>query len=97
RDENGVQVIGLIGVIRNGLVSQQKAVDMLLQDKDWPVILSNLGMAYGGLGEYQEAITMLQQAAILKPVAGKYMELGTDLGQVGKMAEGTGTSDKSIT
>src|SRR6266566_2571505 len=97
RDENGVQVIGLIGVIRNGLVSQQKAVDMLLQDKDLPVILSNLGMAYGGLGEYQEAITMLQQAAILKPVAGTYMELGTDLAQVGKMPEATATCDKILT
>ena len=42
RDENGLQVIGLIGVIRNGLVSRQKAVDMLVQDKDLPVILSNL-------------------------------------------------------
>src|SRR5437762_3005691 len=56
RDENGVRVIGLIGVIRNGLVSQEKAVEMLVQDKDLPVILSNLGLAYSGAGEYQEAI-----------------------------------------
>jgi tetratricopeptide (TPR) repeat protein len=70
---------------------------MLLQDKDLPVILSNLGMAYGGLGEYQEAITMLQQAAILKPVAGRYMELGTDLAQVGKMPKATATCDKILT
>jgi tetratricopeptide (TPR) repeat protein len=51
------------------LDTQEKAVEMLVQNKDLPVILSNLGMAYGGLGEYQEAITMLQQAAILKPAA----------------------------
>ena len=43
RDENGLQAIGLIGVIRNGLVSKEKAVDMLMQDKDLPVIVSNLG------------------------------------------------------
>src|SRR5580704_10147032 len=97
KDENGVHVIGLIGVIRNGLVGQQKAVDMLVQDKDLPVILSNLGLAYGGVGEYQEAITMLQQAAILKPAAGTYMELGTDLAQVGKMPEATAACDKVLT
>jgi tetratricopeptide (TPR) repeat protein len=93
-DANGVRVIGLIGVIRNGLVSQEKAVEMLVQDKDLPVILSNLGMAYGGLGEYQEAITILQQAAILKPAAQTYMELGTDLAQVGRMQEATASCDK---
>lgn len=97
KDENGVRAIGLIGVIRNGLVSQQKAVDMLVQDKDLPVTLSNLGLAYSGLGEYQQAITMLEQAAILKPAAGTYMELGTDLAQVGKMAEATAACDKVLT
>jgi tetratricopeptide (TPR) repeat protein len=97
KDENGVHVIGLIGVIRNGLVSQQRAVDMLVQDKDLPVILSNLGLAYGGVGEYQAAITMLQQAAILKPAAGTYMELGTDLAQVGKVPEATAACDKVLT
>lgn len=97
RDENGVQVIGLIGVIRNGLVSQQKAIEMLVQDKDLPVILSNLGLAYGGVGEYQEAITILQQAAILKPAAATYMELGTDLAEVGEMPEATASCDKILT
>jgi len=97
RDENGLHVIGLIGVIRNGLVSQEKAVEMLVQDKDLPVILSNLGLAYGGVGEYQEAITMLERAAILKPAAGTYMELGTDLAQVGKMPEATAACDKILT
>ncbi len=94
RDENGVRVIGSIGVIRNGLISREKAVDMLVQDKELPVILSNLGMAYGGAGEYQEAISMLQQAVIMKPAAGTYMELGTDLAQVGRMREATATCDK---
>ena len=69
RDENGFQVIGLIGEIRNGLITRDKAAAMLLQDKDSPVIMSNLGLAYGGVGRYQDAITMLQQAAILKPAA----------------------------
>jgi uncharacterized protein HemY len=62
-------------------------VEKLVQHEDLPVILSNLGMAYGDLGEYQEAITMMQQAAILKPAAQTYMELGTDLAQVGRMQE----------
>ncbi|HKW62919.1 MAG TPA: tetratricopeptide repeat protein [Candidatus Acidoferrum sp.] len=97
KDEDGVHVIGLIGVIRNGLITQQKAVDMLVQDKDLPIILSNLGIAYGGLGEHQEAITMLQQAAILKPVAGTYMELGTDFAQVGKMPEAAAACEKILT
>jgi tetratricopeptide (TPR) repeat protein len=97
RDEDGLQVIGLIGVIRNGLVSQQKALEMLVQDKDMPVILSNLGLAYSGVEQYPDAITMLQQAAILKPAAGTYMELGTDFAQVGKMPEATATCDKILT
>lgn len=96
RDENGLQVIGLIGVIRNGLVSQQKALAMLVQDKDTPVILSNLGLAYSGVGRYQDAITTLQQAVILKPAAGTYMELGTDFAQVGKMPEASATCDKIL-
>jgi tetratricopeptide (TPR) repeat protein len=97
RDENGLQVIGLIGVIRNGLVSQQKAVDMLVQDKDLPVILSNLGLAYGGVRQYQVAINILEQASMLKPAVGTYMELGTDLAQVGKMPEATAACDKILT
>ena len=94
RDENDLQVIGKLGVIRNGLVSQQKAVDMLVQDKDLPVILSNLGMAYDGVGKYPDAINTLEQAAMLKPAVGTYMELGTDLAQVGKTTEATAACDK---
>src|ERR1700719_418455 len=97
KDENGVHVIGLIGVIRNGLVSQQKAVDMLVQDKDLPVILSNLGLAYGGVGQYEVAINTLERAAMLKPAVGTYMELGTDLAQVGKMSEAIAACDRLLT
>lgn len=96
RDETGYQVIGLIGQIRNGLISREKAAEMLVQDKDSPVIMSNLGLAYSGLGRYQDAITMLQQAAVLKPTAGTYMELGTDFAQVGKMPEATATCEKIL-
>jgi tetratricopeptide (TPR) repeat protein len=97
RDENGLQVMGKIGVIRNGLVSRQKAVDMLVQDKDLPVILSNLGLAYGGVGQYEVAINTLEQAAMLKPAVGTYMELGTDLAQVGKMPEAIAACDRLLT
>lgn len=96
RDENGYQVIGLLGEIRNGLISRDKAAAMLVQDKDSPVIMSNLGLAYSGVGRYQDAITMLQQAAILKPAAGTYMELGTDFAQVGKMPEATAACEKIL-
>ena len=96
RDETGYQVIGLIGQIRNGLITREKAAEMLVQDKDSPVIMSNLGLAYGGIGRYEEAITMLQQAAVLKPAAGTYMELGTDFAQAGKMREATATCDKIL-
>lgn len=96
RDENGYEVIGLIGEIRNGLISRDKAAEMLVQDKDSPLILSNLGLAYSGVGRYQDAIPVLQQAAVLKPAAGTYMELGTDFAQVGKMPEATTTCDKIL-
>lgn len=97
RDENVLQVIGKIGVIRNGLVSQQKALEMLVQDKDLPVILSNLGMAYDGVGQYQDAINTLEQAVMLKPAVGTYMELGTDLAQVGKMPQAIEACEKVLT
>ena len=56
RDDNGLRVIGKIGVIRNGLLSPQKAVDMPVQDTDLPLIFSNLGLAYGGVGHNEVAI-----------------------------------------
>jgi tetratricopeptide (TPR) repeat protein len=97
RDENGLQVIGKIGVIRNGLVSQQKAVEMLVQDKDLPVILTNLGLAYGGVGQYEAAVNTLEQATLLKPTTATYMELGTDLAHLGKMPDAIEACDKVLT
>lgn len=95
-DQSAVKVLGLIGVIRNGLVTKDKAVEMLVQDKNLPIILSNLGYAYDGAGEYDEAITTLGQAATLRPAAGTYMQLGTDLAQVGKIPEAAATCDKVL-
>ncbi len=97
RDENGVHVIGLLGLIRtNGLVSREQAVDMLVQDKELPTILSNLGMAHGGLGEYEQAVSILEQAAIMKPAANTEMELGTDLAHLGKISEATSACERVI-
>ncbi len=67
---------------------------MTVQDKNFPVILSNLGMAYSGVGDYQDAIPMLQEAALSKPEPGTYMQLGTDLAEVGKLPEASATCDK---
>lgn len=41
-------------------------------------------------------ITVLEQAAILKPAAGTYMELGTDQAQVGRMPEAAAACDKVL-
>jgi tetratricopeptide (TPR) repeat protein len=95
-DENAIVALGLIGVVRNGLITQEKAVDMLVQDKNLPVVLSNLGAAYDGAGRFQDAITTLGQAAILKPEARTYMQLGTDLAQLGKTSEATATCEKIL-
>lgn len=93
-DENAIKVIGLIGVVRNGLITKEKAVEMLVQDKNVPVILSNLGYAYDGAGRYPEAIDTLEKSLTLKPAAGTYMQLGTDLAQVGELPEASATCEK---
>jgi tetratricopeptide (TPR) repeat protein len=93
-DENKITDVGLLRMIRNGLIDEQKAADMLIQDKNLPVILSNLGMAYSGAGDYEHAIPMLQDAALSKPEPGTYMQLGTDLAEVGKFPEASATCDK---
>jgi tetratricopeptide (TPR) repeat protein len=93
-DEDAIQTFGLLRLLRNGLIDQQKAVEMTVQDKNFPVILSNLGMAYSGAGDFQDAIPMLQEAALSKPEPGTYMQLGTDLAEVGKLPEATTTCDK---
>ncbi|HKN62406.1 MAG TPA: tetratricopeptide repeat protein [Candidatus Acidoferrales bacterium] len=93
-DENRIADVGLLRMIRNGLIDEQKAADMLVQDKNLPVILSNLGMAYSGVGDYQNAIPMLQEATLSKPEPGTYMQLGTDFAEVGKFPEASATCGK---
>jgi tetratricopeptide (TPR) repeat protein len=93
-DTNKVEAMGLIGVQRNGLVDQQKATQMLVQDKNVPILLTNLGLAYSGLEDYVEAINVLQQATTMKAEPSTYMQLGTDLAAVGKVSDGMATCDK---
>lgn len=93
-DEDAIRPIGLVRLIRNGLISEQKAAEMEVQDKNLPVILSNLGMAYSGAGDYQDAIPMLREALLSKSEPGTYMQLGTDLAEVGRIPEATATCDK---
>lgn len=91
---NSVGAMGLIGVQRNGLVDQQKATQMLVQDKNVPILLTNLGLAYSGAEDYTEAINVLQQATTVKAEPSAYMQLGTDLAAVGKVSEGMATCDR---
>jgi tetratricopeptide (TPR) repeat protein len=89
-----IQPVGLIRLLRNGLISQEKALDMTAQDKNVPIIMSNLGMAYSGAGDYADAIPLLQQALLTKLDPATYMQLGTDLAEVGKVPEANATCDK---
>jgi tetratricopeptide (TPR) repeat protein len=93
-DENSMQTFGLIRVIRDGLITQEKAVQMLTQDKNMPVLMSNVGLAYSGIEDYQDAIPFLQEATLIKAAPGTYMQLGTDLAAVGKVPDGIATCDK---
>jgi tetratricopeptide (TPR) repeat protein len=93
-DAEAIRPIGLVRLIRNGLISEQKAVEMEVQDKNLHVILSNLGMAYSGVGDYDDAIPLLQEATISKPEPTTYMQLGTDFAQVGKIPQANATCDK---
>jgi len=93
-DEALIGDIGLLRLLRNGLLTQEKAVEMVVQDKNLPVIMSNLGIAYSGLGDYQDAIPMLEEATLTKPDPATYMELGTDLAETGKLPEASTTCDK---
>lgn len=92
-EDDSVKSFGLIGVIRNGLISQDKAVQMIAQDKNLPVILSNLGMAYSGIEDYADAIPMLQ-AVLSNREPETYMQLGTDLAEVGRVQEASATCDQ---
>ena len=93
-DEDAIRPIGLVRLIRNGLISEQKAVEMEVQDKNLPVILSNLGMAYSGAGDYEDAIPILQEAILSRQAPATYMQLGTDLAEVGKIPEASAACDK---
>jgi tetratricopeptide (TPR) repeat protein len=95
-DEDAIGPVGLIRLLRNGLISQEKEAAMTVQDKNFPVILSNLGMAYSGVGDYQNGIPVLQEALLAKPEPGTYMQLGTDLAEVGKSQEASATCDKIL-
>jgi tetratricopeptide (TPR) repeat protein len=93
---DNIQPLGLIRLLRNGLISQEKALDMTAQDKNVPIIMSNLGMAYSGAGDYADAIPLLQQAILSKPEPTTYMQLGTDLAEVGKVPDASATCDKIV-
>jgi tetratricopeptide (TPR) repeat protein len=93
-ETNSVGAMGLIGVQRNGLVDQQKATQELVQDKNVPVLLTNLGLAYSGAEDYNDAINVLQQAMTTNAEPSAYMQLGTDLAAVGKVSQGMTTCDK---
>jgi tetratricopeptide (TPR) repeat protein len=93
-DEESIRTFGLIRVIHDGLISQEKAVEMLVQDKNLPVILSNLGMAYSGLEDYDDAIPMLREAILSNPEPETYLQLGTDFAEVGTVQEATTMCDQ---
>jgi tetratricopeptide (TPR) repeat protein len=65
------------------------------KDPNLPLILGNLGAAYEGAGQYDKAVDATQQAAAIKPSAGLYMQLGTDLARVGKMEDAEAACDKA--
>jgi len=93
-NEEQIGDIGLLRLLRNGLISQDKAVEMVVQDKNLPVILSNLGIAYSSVGDYQDGIPLLQEAALTRPDPATYMQLGTDFAATGKFAEASATCEK---
>lgn len=93
-DGNAIQPIGLIRLLRNGLISEQKAIEMEVQDKNIPIILGNLGMAYSGARDYENAIPLLQESIVTQPGPATYMQLGTDLAEVGRLPEASATCDK---
>lgn len=67
------------------------------KDPNLGVIMGNLGMAYDGAKKYPEAVDALQKAAALKPTAGLYMQLGTDLAHVGKIPEASAACNQAAT
>lgn len=93
-DADSIQTFGLIRLLRNGLITHEKAVEMVTQDKNVPTIVSNLGMAYSGAGDFDHAIPALEEALLSKPDPATYMQLGTDYAELGKVPEALATCDK---
>jgi tetratricopeptide (TPR) repeat protein len=82
----------------NQAMQDAKAIRQQLQtasSDQKPTLLARMKEEYQTA--IQVAINTLEQAAMLKPVVGTYMELGTDLAQVGKMPEATAACDKILT
>ncbi|MGB7351694.1 MAG: tetratricopeptide repeat protein, partial [Candidatus Acidiferrales bacterium] len=67
------------------------------KDPNLPLILGDLGAAYDGAGKYDQAIDMYQKAIAIKPTAGLYQSLGTDLARAGKMDDAGAACDKAAT
>jgi tetratricopeptide (TPR) repeat protein len=75
-----------------------QAQQMLTEkDPNLAVILGNLSIAYEAEGQYDQAIDALQKAAVIKPTAGDYAQLGTDLAHTGKMQDAEAACDKAST
>jgi tetratricopeptide (TPR) repeat protein len=67
------------------------------KDPNLAVVLGNLSIAYEAEGQYDQAIDALQKAAAIKPTAGDYAQLGTDLAHAGKMQDAEAACDKAAT
>lgn len=93
-DGNSIQPFGLIRLLRNGQITEEKAIEMVTQDKNVPTIVSNLGIAYGASGDFEDAIPALQEALLSKQDAATYMALGTDFAELGKLQDAQATCDK---
>lgn len=67
------------------------------KDPNLSIILSNLGAAYEGAGKYDQATDATEKAAAIKPTAGIYEQLGTELAHAGKMQDAAAACDKAGT
>lgn len=93
-DGDSIQSFGLIRLLRNGQITEEKAIEMVTQDKNVPTIVSNLGIAYGASGDFEDAIPALQEALLSKQDAATYMALGTDFAELGKLQDAQAACDK---
>lgn len=75
-----------------------QAQQMLTEkDPNLAVVLGNLSIAYEAEGQYDQAVDALQKAVAIKPTAGDYAQLGTDLAHTGKMQDAEAACDKAAT